>query len=257
MSENLDRGPLMKGEAPSRRAGMKFRSSRSLFGLLGGYPGISQVPRSRLGYTEYEAERSDENKVEALLADSPEALEAPNIAFDNKPLVSQAEPNFLKMMEKMAKFMGQITQEVSRRDNFRAPALKTPSMRALDSFGGTQSHELRRFIQYLRKSEKELENMKMKESGHVSLQRSDFISLIARIGDWEERYYIHVYRRSLDSGLLEQLASHPGKFDSLEELVEITLDIVTRLYERQKEKISNKEKKPPVTAPNSFRPPQK
>ncbi|MBW0554918.1 hypothetical protein O181_094633 [Austropuccinia psidii MF-1] len=42
LSENLDRRPPMEGVAPSRR-------SRSFSGLLGGYPGISEVERARLG----------------------------------------------------------------------------------------------------------------------------------------------------------------------------------------------------------------
>ncbi|MBW0463512.1 hypothetical protein O181_003227 [Austropuccinia psidii MF-1] len=47
------------------------------------------------------------------------ASEAPNLAPSNQPLVSQAEPNFLKMMEQMTQFMGQLTQAVS-------PEFKTP-----------------------------------------------------------------------------------------------------------------------------------
>ncbi|MBW0471721.1 hypothetical protein O181_011436 [Austropuccinia psidii MF-1] len=49
LSANFDRGPPMEGEEPSRRGCMKSRSSRSFSGLLGGYPGISQGPRSILG----------------------------------------------------------------------------------------------------------------------------------------------------------------------------------------------------------------
>ncbi|MBW0489025.1 hypothetical protein O181_028740 [Austropuccinia psidii MF-1] len=41
LSENLDRRSSMEGEAPSIR-------SRSFYGLLGGYPGLSLGPRSRL-----------------------------------------------------------------------------------------------------------------------------------------------------------------------------------------------------------------
>ncbi|MBW0512313.1 hypothetical protein O181_052028 [Austropuccinia psidii MF-1] len=44
---------------------------------------------------------------------------------------------------------------------------------------------------YVRKAEQELDNLKMKESGHVSLYIADFRSLISRIGDWGERGYIH------------------------------------------------------------------
>ncbi|MBW0466221.1 hypothetical protein O181_005936 [Austropuccinia psidii MF-1] len=54
LSENLDRGPPMEGEAPSRRGAMNSRRSRSFSGLLGGYPRISQGPRSRSGEAEAE-----------------------------------------------------------------------------------------------------------------------------------------------------------------------------------------------------------
>ncbi|MBW0484531.1 hypothetical protein O181_024246 [Austropuccinia psidii MF-1] len=79
LSENLDRGPPMEGAAPSRRGG----------------------PSSRLGEAEDEEGGSDETEVTAALAGAPEASQASNLAHSNQPLVSQAEPNFLKMMEKM------------------------------------------------------------------------------------------------------------------------------------------------------------
>ncbi|MBW0528424.1 hypothetical protein O181_068139 [Austropuccinia psidii MF-1] len=77
----------------------------------------------------------------------PEASEAANLAHYNQPLVSQAETNFLKMMEQMTQFMGQLTQAVDPRDNSKAPAVKPPSMKAPDSFDGTKAHKLRGFIQ--------------------------------------------------------------------------------------------------------------
>ncbi|MBW0513156.1 hypothetical protein O181_052871 [Austropuccinia psidii MF-1] len=64
----------------------------------------------------------------------------------NQPLVSQAEQNFLKMMEQMTQFMGQLTQAVAPGDDSKAPAFKTPSMSTPDSFDGTQAHKLRGFI---------------------------------------------------------------------------------------------------------------
>ncbi|MBW0466719.1 hypothetical protein O181_006434 [Austropuccinia psidii MF-1] len=118
MSANLDRGPPMEGAAPSRRGGLKSRRSRSFSGLLGGYPSISQGPRSRSGEAEdAEGEESEETEVEASLEGAPEASEAQNLAPSNQPLVSQAEPNFLKMMEQMAQFMGRLTQVVTPRDS--------------------------------------------------------------------------------------------------------------------------------------------
>ncbi|MBW0495973.1 hypothetical protein O181_035688 [Austropuccinia psidii MF-1] len=148
LSSNLDRGPPMKGGAPSRRGGVKSRRSRSFSGLFGGYPSISQGPRSRSGESEdEEGEESEETEVTVALAGAPEASEAPNLAPFNQPLLSQAEPNFLKRMEQMTQFMGQSTQVVCQRDTSKAPSFKTPSMKAPDTFDGTKAYKLRGFIQ--------------------------------------------------------------------------------------------------------------
>ncbi|MBW0465568.1 hypothetical protein O181_005283 [Austropuccinia psidii MF-1] len=96
----------------------------------------------------------------------------------------------------------------------------------------------------------------MKASDHVSLYIADFVMLMSRIGYWEERAYIHVYERELTSILLNQLASQPGSFDTLQELMDITLELDTRYHERQKKKGSHQEKNPPVTGSNSSRVPQ-
>ncbi|MBW0575294.1 hypothetical protein O181_115009 [Austropuccinia psidii MF-1] len=149
LSANLDRGPPME-EAPSRRGGMKSRRSRSFSGLLSGYPGMSEAARARLGEVEdEEGEESveEEDSGETEVADAPEVPQGSNLALSNQPLVSQTEPSLLKMMEQMTQFMGQLTQAVTPRDNSKAPALKTPSMKAPNSFDGTQAHKLRGFIQ--------------------------------------------------------------------------------------------------------------
>ncbi|MBW0480570.1 hypothetical protein O181_020285 [Austropuccinia psidii MF-1] len=85
----------MKGEAPSRRGGMKSKRSRYLSGLLGGYPGMSEVARARLGEAEneegeesVEEEDSEYTEVETALAGVPEASEAANLGHSNEPLVS-------------------------------------------------------------------------------------------------------------------------------------------------------------------------
>ncbi|MBW0495872.1 hypothetical protein O181_035587 [Austropuccinia psidii MF-1] len=255
-----------------------------------------------------QGEESEETEVAAALAGAPEASKDPNLALSNQPLVSQAEPTFLKMMEQMTQFMGQLTQAVAPRDTSKAPAFKTSSMKAPDSFDGTKAYKLRGFIQscqlifhndpanffsdrkkvlhstsfltgragkwiepylsnisnedpsYLlnnwqlfgtqlftlfddpnevRKAEQELDNLRMKESGQVSLYIADFRSLMSRIGDCGERAWIHVYRRGLASRLLDKLSSHSGNFDSLQELMDITFELDTRYHERQKEKGSH------------------
>ncbi|MBW0552646.1 hypothetical protein O181_092361 [Austropuccinia psidii MF-1] len=109
---------------------------------------MSEGARARLGEAEdEEGVESEEAEVATALAGSPEASESANQAHSNQPLVFQAEPNFLKMLEQMTQFMGQVTKAVSPRDNFKAPAFKTPSMKAPDSFDGTKAHKLRGFIQ--------------------------------------------------------------------------------------------------------------
>ncbi|MBW0500696.1 hypothetical protein O181_040411 [Austropuccinia psidii MF-1] len=55
----------------------------------------------------------------------------------------------------------------------------------------------------VRKAEQELDNLRMKESGQVSLYIADFRSLISKIGDWGERAYINVYRIVLAPRLLD------------------------------------------------------
>ncbi|MBW0513022.1 hypothetical protein O181_052737 [Austropuccinia psidii MF-1] len=108
----------------------------------------------------------------------------------------------------------------------------------------------------VRKAEKEFYYLRMKESVHVSLYIAAFRSIISRIGDCSEREYIHFDQEGLASRLLDILVSHPGGFYSLQELMEITLELDNRYHERKKEKGSNKEMKPPVTVSNSSRPPQ-
>ncbi|MBW0499850.1 hypothetical protein O181_039565 [Austropuccinia psidii MF-1] len=109
MSENFDRGLPIEGEAPSRRGGVKARR--------------------RLGEAEdEEGEESveEEQSEETGVAGASEAPEVPNLALSNQTLVSQAEPNFLKMMEHMTQLMGPLPQEVTPRDSFEDPAFKTP-----------------------------------------------------------------------------------------------------------------------------------
>ncbi|MBW0524513.1 hypothetical protein O181_064228 [Austropuccinia psidii MF-1] len=121
LNTNLDRGPPMEGAAPSRRGG---------------------------GLEVDKGEGSGESEVADALTGAPEASEAPNLAHSNQPLGSQAEPNFLKMLEQMTQFMGQLTQAVSPRDTSKAAAFKTPSIKAPDSFDGTKTYKLRVFIRY-------------------------------------------------------------------------------------------------------------
>ncbi|MBW0588234.1 hypothetical protein O181_127949 [Austropuccinia psidii MF-1] len=106
LSANLDRGPPMEGAAPSKRGGMKSRRSRAFSGLLGGYPGMYEGARARLGEVEDEGgevlvdeEDSGETEVVDALANAPEGPQGSTLAPTNKPLVSQCDPSLLKIME--------------------------------------------------------------------------------------------------------------------------------------------------------------
>ncbi|MBW0549234.1 hypothetical protein O181_088949 [Austropuccinia psidii MF-1] len=102
LSVNLDSGSPMEGAALSRKVGVKSRRSSSLSVFLGGYTSISQGPRSRLGESEEEeGEESEEAEVKAAFSGTSEASEAQNLAHSDQNLVSQAEPNFLKIMEQL------------------------------------------------------------------------------------------------------------------------------------------------------------
>ncbi|MBW0532621.1 hypothetical protein O181_072336 [Austropuccinia psidii MF-1] len=143
----------MEGSAESIRGGMKSRRSRSFSGLLGGYPGISEYARERLGEVEdeegeesVEEEDSGEIEVEDALANAQEVPQGSNLALSSKRILSQTEPSLLKMMEKITQLMGQLTQAFNPRENFKDPAFKTPSIKAPVSFDDTQGHKLRGFI---------------------------------------------------------------------------------------------------------------
>ncbi|MBW0550919.1 hypothetical protein O181_090634 [Austropuccinia psidii MF-1] len=68
LSANLDRGPPMEGEAPSRRVVVKSRSGEA---------------EDEEGEESVEEEDSEETEVAAALAGVPEASEAPNLAPSN------------------------------------------------------------------------------------------------------------------------------------------------------------------------------
>ncbi|MBW0497609.1 hypothetical protein O181_037324 [Austropuccinia psidii MF-1] len=110
---------------------------------------MSEGARARLGEAEDEEGESEEAKLATALEGVPEASDAKTLDHYNQPLVSQAEPNFLNMIKQMTRFMGDPNE--------------------------------------VRKAEQELDNLRMKESGHVSLYIAEFRILMSGIGDWGER----------------------------------------------------------------------
>ncbi|MBW0481349.1 hypothetical protein O181_021064 [Austropuccinia psidii MF-1] len=106
----------------------------------------------------------------------------------------------------------------------------------------------------VRKAEAELDSLTMEEGGHVSLYIADFRSLVSRIGVWIERALIHHFRKVLPYRLLNKLAFHPSRLDSLQDLMDITLELDSRYHERQKGKSHHQEKKPEASRSNSSHP---
>ncbi|MBW0593741.1 hypothetical protein O181_133456, partial [Austropuccinia psidii MF-1] len=84
----------------------------------------------------------------------------------------------------------------------------------------------------VRTAEAELDGLRMKEGGHVALYIANFRSLVSGIGDWGKRALIHHLRKGLASRILDQLASHPSNIDSLQDLMDISLELDTRYHER-------------------------
>ncbi|MBW0526814.1 hypothetical protein O181_066529, partial [Austropuccinia psidii MF-1] len=258
LSENLDRGPPMEGAAPSRRAGVKSRRSRSFSGLLGGYPRISQGPRSRSGEAEDEEGRT----------------------HYNQPLVSQAEPNFLKVMEQMTQLMGQKTQAVAPSDPSEAPEFKTPSMKAPDSYDGTKAHKLQGFIQscqFIFHNYPEnffSERKKILYSTSLLTGRAQKLiePYLSNTSNEDPSYLLNKWKlfetqlftlfgdpnevRKAEQELENLRMKESGQVSFLQELMEITLELDSRYHERQKEKGSHQEKKPPISGSNSSKPPQ-
>ncbi|MBW0571964.1 hypothetical protein O181_111679, partial [Austropuccinia psidii MF-1] len=77
----------------------------------------------------------------------------------------------------------------------------------------------------------------MKEGGNVALYISDFRSLVSEIGEWGERALIHHFRKGLASRILDQLASHPSDIDSLQDLMDVSLELDTRYHEGKRRSI--------------------
>ncbi|MBW0486110.1 hypothetical protein O181_025825 [Austropuccinia psidii MF-1] len=248
-----------------------------------------------------------------------EGTRGPILAQSDQPVSHQTEPSLLAIMQQMTQIMANLQAAASSKVS-KPPAFKTPSIKALECFDGTQPFKVRSFIQscqlifnnypanfsqdrkkvlyatsflvgraakwiepylsnltnqdsrYLlnswplfesqlftlfgdpnevRKAEAELDGLRMKEGWHVSLYITGFRSLVSTIGDWGERALIHHFRKGLASSILDQLASHPSNIDSLQDLMDVSLEFDTRYHERQKEKNYHQEKKPEASKSNS------
>ncbi|MBW0491819.1 hypothetical protein O181_031534 [Austropuccinia psidii MF-1] len=84
VSANLDRGPPMKGEEPSRRVDLK---SLSCWVAIQAF--MKGLTEDEEGEESMGEEESGETEVSAALAGAPEACKALNIVPSNQPLFSK------------------------------------------------------------------------------------------------------------------------------------------------------------------------
>ncbi|MBW0462902.1 hypothetical protein O181_002617 [Austropuccinia psidii MF-1] len=209
------------------------------------FPGISKTTLKVPGKDDAE---EDKKCVEEEESDSTEATPTPvresqgtgrpNLAHSN-----QSEPSLLAIMKQMTHIMANI-QSASSSEASIPPASKTPSMKEPDCFCQdetmtkmgekwiepylpnlnnqypayllnnwdlfqSQLFTLSGNLNEVRKAEAELDGLRMKEGGHVSLYISDLRSLVSRIGYWFERACIHHFRKGFPSRILDQFASNP------------------------------------------------
>ncbi|MBW0485898.1 hypothetical protein O181_025613 [Austropuccinia psidii MF-1] len=197
----------------------------------------------------------------------------PALALSNQPVSHQSEPSLLATMHQMTQIMANLQESLPSKAS-RPPALKTLSMKIPNFFYGTQPSKkkvlysssfligraskcIEPYVSNLSnqdpayllndwalfqsqlfalfgdpneviKSESEFDALRMKERGHVLIYISDFRSLVSRIGDWGESALIHHFRK--------ELSSHPSIISSLQDLMDVTLELDTRCHEEKKEK---------------------
>ncbi|MBW0473681.1 hypothetical protein O181_013396 [Austropuccinia psidii MF-1] len=259
------------------------RQTRAQAGLTpaprGPLDGTPAVPQERTNHGRGRAiqegrkraydEEEEENSLEEEESDGTEGVPAPvgeyqdtggpSIAQSNQPFSNQSEPPLLTIMHQMTQSMANL-QDASSSEGSRPPAFKTTSMKIetyicnltnqdpaylLNNWALFKSQLFTLFgdPKEARKAEAELDGLIMKEGGHVSLYIAYFRSLVSRIGDWGERALVHHFRKGLDSRILDQLATHPSRIDSLQDLMDVTLELDTRYHERERRRIIIKKRR--------------
>ncbi|MBW0494017.1 hypothetical protein O181_033732 [Austropuccinia psidii MF-1] len=94
----------------------------------------------------------------------------------------------------------------------------------------------------------------MKEGRHLLLYIADFRNLLSIFGDWGERALINHLRKGFPSRILDQLATNTPRIDSLQHLMDITLELDMRYHERQKQKSHHQKKNPEASKSSSSQP---
>ncbi|MBW0551276.1 hypothetical protein O181_090991 [Austropuccinia psidii MF-1] len=130
------RGPILEGEAQSRKERRGPRRSSAFLGVVGGFPGTSRTIFRGPGE---DCEEEEENSVYEEASYGTEGVPAPGGH-------SKSEPSLLEIMQKMAQIMANL-QADSSSEASRPPAFKTPLMKALEYFYRIQPFKARSFIE--------------------------------------------------------------------------------------------------------------
>ncbi|MBW0496792.1 hypothetical protein O181_036507 [Austropuccinia psidii MF-1] len=141
----LHRGPILEGEAPSRKEGRGPQRSSSFSGVVGQFPGTS---RTILGgpWEDGEEEDSDGTKIVPALEGASQGTGGPTLAQSYQLVSHQYEPSLLAIMQQMTQIMANL-QEASVSKSSRPQAFKSLSIKAPECFDGTQPYKVRSFIQ--------------------------------------------------------------------------------------------------------------
>ncbi|MBW0528195.1 hypothetical protein O181_067910 [Austropuccinia psidii MF-1] len=153
LRDQLERGLIMEGSAPSREEGRGPRRSSSFSEVVGGFPGLSRTSLKVPGEDDeeeeensVEEEESDGTEAEPAPVGAPQGTGRPTLAQSDQPVSHKSEPSLLAIMQQMTQAMANLHAASSK--SSRPPAFKTPSMKELECFDGTQPFKVRSFIQY-------------------------------------------------------------------------------------------------------------
>ncbi|MBW0481287.1 hypothetical protein O181_021002, partial [Austropuccinia psidii MF-1] len=93
-----------------------------------------------------EEEGSDVTEASPAPVGASEGTRGPTLALSDQPVSHQTESSLLAIMQQMTQIMANL-QVAASSEVSRPPAFKTPSMKGLECFDGTQPFKVRSFIQ--------------------------------------------------------------------------------------------------------------
>ncbi|MBW0480443.1 hypothetical protein O181_020158 [Austropuccinia psidii MF-1] len=195
----------MEGAAPSRKEGRGPRRLSSFSGVVGRFPGLS---RTNIKGPGEDGEEEEENSVEKEESDDTEGVPAPFRSFiQSCQLIFHNHPaNFSQDRKKVLYATSFLIGRAAKRiEPYHSNLTNQDSNYLLNSWNLFKSQLFPLFgdPNEVRKPEEELNSLRMKKGGHVSLYIADFRSLVSGIGDWGEKALMHHFRRGLPSRILE------------------------------------------------------